>query len=133
MTVLGSYTQKIGKQKMEDEIECRGPCKKKIWPKFGKSSFLRHISQAAKCRSLYSEAEIKDLWDRLQPHAEDDWPEPAQPQIISTPGEPGTKGVAGMPGPPGPPGRQGIRGPPGNMGSPGRKGEPGEWTEPRPL
>ena len=45
---------------MEETIACRGPCKK-IWSKFGRSSFLRHIKQAAKCREKYTDPEINDL------------------------------------------------------------------------
>ena len=45
---------------MEETIACRGPCKK-IWSKFGRSSFLRHIKQAAKCRDKYTDTEINDL------------------------------------------------------------------------
>ena len=45
---------------MEETIPCRGPCKK-IWSKFGRSSFLRHIKQAAKCRKKYRDTEIDDL------------------------------------------------------------------------
>ena len=45
---------------MEETIACRGPCKK-IWSKFGRSSFLRHIKQAAKCREKYTDTEINDL------------------------------------------------------------------------
>ena len=42
---------------MEESITCRGPCKK-IWAKFGRSSFLRHVKQAKKCKEKYSDAEI---------------------------------------------------------------------------
>ena len=42
---------------MEESIACRGPCKK-IWAKFGRSSFLRHIKQAKKCKEKYTETEI---------------------------------------------------------------------------
>ena len=45
---------------MEETIPCRGPCKK-IWSKFGRSSFLRHIKQAAKCSEKYTDTEIADL------------------------------------------------------------------------
>ena len=45
---------------MEEKILCRGPCKKE-WPKYGKSSFLRHISQAKRCKVLYSEVKISSL------------------------------------------------------------------------
>ena len=45
---------------MEETIAYRGPCKK-IWSKFGRSSFLRHIKQAAKCREKYTDTEINDL------------------------------------------------------------------------
>ena len=45
---------------MEEKIPCRGPCEKE-WPKYGKSSFLRHISQAKRCKVLYSEDEISTL------------------------------------------------------------------------
>ena len=45
---------------MEETIACRGPCKK-IWSKFGRSSFLRHIKQAAKCSEKYTDTEIADL------------------------------------------------------------------------
>ena len=42
---------------MEESIACRGPCKK-TWAKFGRSSFLRHIKQAKKCKEKYTETEI---------------------------------------------------------------------------
>ena len=45
---------------MEETIAYRGPCKK-IWSKFGRSSFLRHIKQAAKCREKYTDTEINAL------------------------------------------------------------------------
>ena len=47
---------------MEESIACKGPCKKS-WAKFGRSSFLRHIKQAKKCREKYSDDEIKDIED----------------------------------------------------------------------
>ena len=46
---------------MEETIECRGPCKKKTWPKFGRSSFLRHISQAMQCKSFYTDEEFENF------------------------------------------------------------------------
>ena len=45
---------------MEESIACRGPCKK-TWAKFGRSSFLRHIKQAKKCKEKYTETEINHL------------------------------------------------------------------------
>ena len=42
---------------MDESITCRGPCKKQ-WAKFGRSSFLRHIKQAKKCKEKYNENEI---------------------------------------------------------------------------
>ena len=45
---------------MEESITCRGPCKK-VWAKFGRSSFLRHVKQAKKCKEKYSENEIIEL------------------------------------------------------------------------
>ena len=45
---------------MEESIACKGPCKK-VWAKFGRSSFLRHIKQAKKCRMKYSDDELKVL------------------------------------------------------------------------
>ena len=47
-------------EEIEDNITCRGPCKK-VWPRFGRSSFLTHITQAKKCKSLYSEDEIAEF------------------------------------------------------------------------
>ena len=45
---------------MEESITCRGPCKK-VWAKFGRSSFLRHVKQAKKCKEKYSDNEIIEL------------------------------------------------------------------------
>ena len=45
---------------MEDSITCRGPCKK-VWARFGRSSFLRHVKQAKKCKEKYSDNEIIEL------------------------------------------------------------------------
>ena len=45
---------------MEESITCRGPCKK-VWAKFGRSSFLRHVKQAKKCMEKYSDNEIIEL------------------------------------------------------------------------
>ena len=45
---------------MEESITCRGPCKK-VWAKFGRSSFLRHVKQAKKCKEKYSDDEIIEL------------------------------------------------------------------------
>ena len=45
---------------MEESVTCRGPCKK-TWAKFGRSSFLRHIKQATKCKEKYTDNEIIDL------------------------------------------------------------------------
>ena len=45
---------------MEESVTCRGPCKK-TWAKFGRSSFLRHIKQATKCKEKYTDKEIIDL------------------------------------------------------------------------
>ena len=42
---------------MEESITCRGPCKK-VWARFGRSSFLRHVKQAKKCKEKYSDNEI---------------------------------------------------------------------------
>ena len=45
---------------MEDSITCRGPCKK-VWARFGRSSFLRHVKQAKKCKAKYSEIEVIEM------------------------------------------------------------------------
>ena len=45
---------------MDESITCRGPCKKQ-WAKFGRSSFLRHIKQAKKCKERYNDNEIFKL------------------------------------------------------------------------
>ena len=42
---------------MDQSITCRGPCKK-LWARFGRSSFLRHIKQAKKCKEKYADNEI---------------------------------------------------------------------------
>ena len=46
---------------VEDNITCRGTCKKKVWPKNGRSNFLRHITQAKKCKDLYTDDEIEEF------------------------------------------------------------------------
>ena len=46
---------------MEETITCKGPCERKNWPKYGRSSFLRHLSQAKKCRAMYTIEEIDEL------------------------------------------------------------------------
>ena len=46
---------------MEETIICKGPCERKEWPKYGRSSFLRHISQAKTCRAMYTVEEIDTL------------------------------------------------------------------------
>ena len=46
-------------EEVEDDITCRGTCKKKVWPKYGRSNFLRHITQAKKCKELYTQDEIE--------------------------------------------------------------------------
>ena len=46
---------------MEETITCKGPCERKNWPKYGRSSFLRHISQAKTCRAMYTVEEIDTL------------------------------------------------------------------------
>ena len=48
-------------EEVEDNITCRGTCKKKIWPKYGRSNFLRHITQAKKCKDLYTDDEIENF------------------------------------------------------------------------
>ena len=45
---------------MDESITCRGPCKKQ-WARFGRSSFLRHIKQAKKCKEKYNDNEIFKL------------------------------------------------------------------------
>ena len=45
---------------MEDKIACKGLCKRQ-WPRYGKSSLLRHISQARNCKAKYSEDEISSF------------------------------------------------------------------------
>ena len=47
-------------EEIEDTITCRGACKK-VWPRFGRSSFLIHITKAKKCKILYSEEEIEEF------------------------------------------------------------------------
>jgi hypothetical protein len=46
---------------MEETIICKGPCERKEWPKYGRSSFLRHISQANKCKVMYTAEEIDEF------------------------------------------------------------------------
>ena len=48
-------------EELGDNITCRGTCKKKVWPKNGRSNFLRHITQAKKCKELYTEVEIEEF------------------------------------------------------------------------
>ena len=48
-------------EEVDDNITCRGTCKKKVWPKKGRSNFLRHITQAKKCKILYTEDEIEEF------------------------------------------------------------------------
>ena len=48
-------------EEVEDNITCRGTCKKKVWPKYGRSNFLRHITQAKKCKDLYTDDEIENF------------------------------------------------------------------------
>ena len=45
---------------MDESITCRGPCKK-LWARFGRSSFLRHIKQAKRCKEKYNDNEIIEL------------------------------------------------------------------------
>ena len=47
-------------EEIEDNITCRGACKK-VWPRFGRSSFLTHITKAKKCKTLYTEDEIAEF------------------------------------------------------------------------
>ena len=46
---------------VDNNITCRGSCEKKVWPKFGRSNFLKHITFAKKCKALYTEEEIKEF------------------------------------------------------------------------
>ena len=50
---------------MEEFVVCKGPCNK-TWQKFGRSSFLRHISQAKKCRAKYNDDDLKDILAHVQ-------------------------------------------------------------------
>ena len=46
---------------VEDTITCRGTCDKKVWPLYGTSSFLKHVTKAKKCKALYTEEEINEF------------------------------------------------------------------------
>ena len=50
----------------EETVVCKGPCQRKEWPRFGRSSILRHLSQASKCRSLYTNQDIEELKETSQ-------------------------------------------------------------------
>jgi hypothetical protein len=51
---------------MEETVICKGPCERKEWPKYGRSSFLTYISRATKCRALYTVEEIDVLKQSAQ-------------------------------------------------------------------